>query len=179
MFKRYSQFSGGTADPLVISWPKGIKAQGEVRHQYHHAVDIVPTLLELTGLEMPEEYRGVKQYPLSGVSMATTFDAAPDAKTRKKRQYYAMFGTRGIWEDGWKAATIHPPFAKGNFENDMWELYHVDEDRSESTNPADKYPEKLEALKKTWFEEAEKNLVLPLDDRGPAELLTSERPSDL
>jgi arylsulfatase len=178
MFKRYSQFSGGTADPLVISWPKGIKARGEVRHQYHHAVDIVPTLLELTGLKMPEEYRGVKQYPLSGVSMAYTFDVAPEAKTRKKRQYYAMFGTRGIWEDGWKAATIHPPFSKGDFENDTWELYHVDADRSESTNLAAKYPKKLKALKKAWFEEAEKNLVLPLDDRSPAEILTLERPSE-
>lgn len=178
MFKRYSQFSGGTADPLVISWPKGIKVQGEVRHQYHHAVDIVPTLLELTGLTMPEEYRGVSQYPLSGVSMAYTFDAAPDAKTQKKRQYYAMFGTRGIWEDGWKAAAIHPPFSTGNFENDTWELYHVDADRSESTNLADKHPKKLEALKKAWFKEAEKNLVLPLDDRSPAEILTLERPSE-
>lgn len=178
MFKRYSQFSGGTSDPLIISWPKGIKARGEVRHQYHHAVDIVPTLLELTGIEMPKEYKGVKQYPLSGVSMVYSFDAKPEAPTQKKRQYYAMFGTRGIWENGWTAGTIHPPFSKGNFKNDIWELYHVDEDRSESTNLADKYPEKLEALKKAWFEEAEKNLVLPLDDRSPAEILTLERPSE-
>lgn len=178
MFKRYSQFSGGTSDPLVISWPKGIKAKGEVRHQYHHAVDIVPTLLELTGLEMPEEYKGVEQYPLSGVSMVYSFDAEPDAPTQKKRQYYAMFGTRGIWEDGWAASAIHAPFSKGNFENDVWELYHVDEDRSESINLADKYPEKLEALKKAWFEEADKNLVLPLDDRSAAEILTLERPSE-
>lgn len=179
MFKRYAQFSGGTSDPLVISWPKGIKARGEVRHQYHHAVDIVPTLLELTGLEMPEVYKGTTQYPLNGVSMVYSFDAKPDAPTQKKRQYYAMFGTRGIWEDGWTAATLHSPFAStGNFENDVWELYHVDVDRSESTNLAKEYPEKLEALKKAWFEEAEKNLVLPLDDRPPAEILTIERPSE-
>src|SRR5262249_32483951 len=144
MFKRYSQFAGGTADPLVISWPKRIKARGELRHQYHHSVDIVPTLLEVTGVSMPEVYRGVKQYPLSGVSMAYTFDAEPNAPTRKKRQYYTMFGTRGIWEDGWKASALHAPFGKGHFENDKWELYHVEEDRSESTNLADKYPEKLE-----------------------------------
>ncbi len=179
MFKRYAQFSGGTSDPLVISWPKGIKARGEVRHQYHHAVDIVPTLLELTGLEMPEVYKGATQYPLNGVSMVYSFDAKPDAPTQKQRQYYAMFGTRGIWEDGWTAATLHSPFAStGNFENDVWELYHVDVDRSESTNLAKEYPEKLEALKKAWFEEAEKNLVLPLDDRPPAEILTIERPSE-
>lgn len=177
MFKRYSQFAGGTADPLVISWPKGIKARGEMRHQYHHSVDIVPTLLELTGLEMPEVYRGVKQYPLSGVSMAYTFDAKPDDKTRKDRQYYAMFGTRGIWEGGWKAVAIHPPFGKGDYENDAWELYNVAVDRSESKNLAEEHPEKLEALKKLWFEEAEKNLVLPMDDRIPIELLTTERPS--
>ncbi|CAA0100720.1 Arylsulfatase [BD1-7 clade bacterium] len=178
MFKRYSQFAGGTADPLIISWPKGIKARGELRHQYHHAVDIVPTILELTGLKMPEEYKGVQQYPLSGVSMAYTFNAEPETPTQKHRQYYAMFGTRGIWQDGWKAATIHPPFGKGDFDNDVWELYNVAEDRSETLNLANRYPEKLEELKKAWFEEAEKNLVLPLDDRSPVELLTMERPSE-
>ncbi len=168
MFKRYAQFAGGTNDPLVISWPKGIKARGELRHQYHHAVDIVPTLLELTGVPMPDVYRGVKQYPMSGTSMVYTFDAEPNAPSQKHRQYYAMFGTRGLWEDGWKAATIHPPFGKGNFESDEWELYHVAVDRSESTNLAAQYPEKLAELKKAWFDEAEKNLVLPLDDRTPA-----------
>lgn len=177
MFKRYSQFAGGTADPLIISWPKGIKAKGEVRHQYHHSVDIVPTLLEVAGVEMPETYRGVKQYPLSGTSMAYTFDAKPDGKTQKKRQYYTMFGTRGIWQDGWKAVSIHPPFGKGDFENDRWELYHVDEDRSESTDLSKKYPKKLAELKQAWFEEAEKNLVLPLDDRSALEVLNTERPS--
>jgi len=109
MFKRYSEYAGGTCDPLVISWPKGIKARGEVRNQYHHAVDIVPTILEICGLEMPKVYKGVRQYPLSGVSMRYTFDAAPDAPTQKKRQYYAMLGTRAIWEDGWKAVALHAP----------------------------------------------------------------------
>ncbi|MBO9709077.1 MAG: arylsulfatase [Caulobacter sp.] len=178
MFKRYSEYAGGTACPMVISWPKGIKAKGEVRNQYHHAVDLVPTILECIGIEMPGEFRGVKQHPLSGVSMKYSFEAAPDGPTAKKRQYYAMLGTRGIWEDGWKAAAIHAPLTgKGHFDKDDWELYHVDEDRSESIDLAAKYPEKLQALIKAWFEEAEANNVLPLDDRSAAEVLGVERPS--
>jgi arylsulfatase len=176
MFKRYSQFSGGTCDPLVISWPKGIKAKGEVRHQYHHATDIVPTILDVAGIPMPDEYRGVKQYPVNGVSMRYSFDKA-DAPTTKKRQYYAMLGTRGIWEDGWKASALHAPLSnKGHFDQDKWELFHVDEDRSESKNVADQYPDKLKALIDVWNEEAKNNFVLPLDDRGATELLTIERP---
>ncbi|WP_370980023.1 sulfatase-like hydrolase/transferase [Agaribacterium sp. ZY112] len=177
MFKRYSQFAGGTGDPLVISWPKGIKARGELRHQYHHSTDIVPTILELTGLEMPQVFKGAPQYPLAGVSMAYSFDAKPDGKTQKDVQYYSMFGTRGIWKDGWKAASVHAPFGKGDFENDKWELYHVDVDRSESTDLAAKYPEKLEELKKEWFKQAQENLVLPLDDRTPLEQLLTYRPT--
>ena len=176
MFKRYSEYAGGTACPMIISWPKGIKARGEVRNQYHHAVDLVPTLLECIGIDMPETFRGVKQHPLSGVSMKYSFDA--DGDTRKKRQYYAMLGTRGIWENGWKAAAIHAPLTgKGNFDKDEWELYHVDEDRSESIDLAKEHPEKLEALIKAWFEEADANNVLPLDDRSAAEVLGTERPS--
>lgn len=178
MFKRYSQYAGGTNDPLVISWPKGIKARGELRHQYHHSVDIVPTLLEACGIKMPEVYNGVKQTPLSGVSMAYTFDAEPDAPTQKDVQYYAMLGTRGIWKDGWKAAAVHAPISgKGNFDKDQWELYHVAEDRSESNNLAEEYPEKLQELIDEWFRQAEINKVLPLDDRAAAEILGTERPS--
>ena len=185
MFKRYSEYSGGTCDPLVISWPKGIKARGEVRHQYHHSTDIVPTILDICGLEMPkvykgvDQYQGVDQYPLAGVSMRYTFDAKPDAPTQKKRQYYAMLGTRGIWEEGWRAAALHAPLTgKGNFDKDQWELYNVETDRSESKDLAKEYPEKLQALIKAWFEEAEKNLVLPLDDRSALEQATIERPTD-
>jgi arylsulfatase A-like enzyme len=178
MFKRYAQYSGGTADPLVISWPKGIKARGELRDQYHHSVDIVPTLLDIVGVEMPKVYRGVEQFPLSGVSMRYTFDAAPNAPTQKKRQFYSMLGTRGIWEDGWLAATVHAPFTgKGHFDQDQWQLYHVDQDRSESTDLAKQYPEKLAALKKAWDEEARINLALPVDDRTASEILLLERPS--
>ncbi|HXU13540.1 MAG TPA: arylsulfatase [Terriglobales bacterium] len=176
MFKRYSQYSGGTCDPLVIHWPKGIPAKGEVRHQYHHVTDIVPTILDVIDLEMPKVYRGVEQYPLSGVSMRYTF-ANASAPTQKKRQYYAMLGTRGIWESGWKAAAMHAPLSgAGNFDKDKWELYHVDVDRSESKNLAAQHPDKLKALIAAWFEEADRNFVLPLDDRTPLELLSIQHP---
>ena len=178
MFKRYSQFSGGTCCPLVISWPKGIQARGEIRSQYHHSVDIVPTILDIVGIEMPKVFHGVEQFPLSGVSMKYTFAAKPNAPTQKKRQFFSMLGTRGIWEDGWKAATVHAPFTgKGHFEQDQWELYHVDVDRSESTDLAKQYPEKVAALKKAWDEEARINLALPVDDRTASEILLIERPS--
>jgi arylsulfatase len=180
MFKRYSEYAGGTCDPLVISWPKGINARGGVRNQYHHCTDIVATILDICGLEMPTVYKGVEQIPLSGVSMRYTFDAKPNDSTRKKRQYYAMLGTRGMWEDGWKAAAIHAPCPvdKDHFDKDVWELYNTDEDRSESKNLAKEYPEKLQSLIKTWFEEADKNLVLPLDDRGAIAVLTTYRPTE-
>ena len=180
MFKRYSEYAGGTCDPLVISWPKGIKARGEIRNQYHHSVDIVPTILDICGLEMPKVYKGVEQYPLSGVSMRYTFDATPDAPTQKKRQYYAMSGTRGMWENGWKAASLHAPCPsdQGHFDKDQWELYHTDVDRSESKDLAKGHPEKLQALIKAWFEEAEANMVLPLDDRNVTAVLTTPRPSE-
>jgi arylsulfatase A-like enzyme len=179
MFKRYSQYSGGTDDPLVISWPKGIKAHGELRNQYHHSVDFMPTILDILGIEMPKVYHGVEQFPLSGVSMKYTFDATPDAPTHKKRQYYAMLGSRGIWEDGWFASALHAPLTgKGHFDHDQWQLYHVDVDRSESVDLAKKYPDKLKAMIAAWNEEARTNLVLPLDDRTAVEQLGIERPSE-
>jgi arylsulfatase A-like enzyme len=178
MFKRYSQYAGGTCDPLVISWPKGIKAKGELRHQYHHSTDIVPTILDICGLEMPKVYKGVEQYPMSGVSMRYSFDAKPDAPTQKKRQYYAMLGTRGMWENGWKAVALHAPLTgKGHFDKDGWQLYNTDVDRSESKDLSKEHPDKLQGLIKVWFEEADKNFVLPLDDRTALELLNVERPS--
>ena len=176
MFKRYAQFAGGTCDPMVISWPKGIKAKGEVRHQYHHATDVAATVLDVAGVEMPKEYRGIKQYPLNGTSMRYSFDAK-DAATTRKRQYFAMLGTRGIWQDGWKAATLHAPISgQSHFNDDKWELYHVDEDRSESTNLAEQNPEKLKELIDAWFEEAKNNFVLPLDDRPAVEQAGTARP---
>jgi len=176
MFKRYSQYSGGTCDPMVIHWPRGIAAGGEIRHQYHHATDIVPTILEAVGLEMPATFHGVEQYPLNGVPMNYSFDA-PDVPTTKERQYYAMLGTRGIWQHGWKAAAVHAPISgMGHFDRDRWELYHVDEDRSEAKDLAAEHPEKLQELIDTWFEQAKENQVLPLDDRTALEQLNIERP---
>jgi arylsulfatase len=176
MFKRYAQFAGGTCDPMVISWPKGIKARGEVREQFHHATDVAATVLDVAGLEMPKEYKGIKQYPLNGTSMRYSFDAK-DAPTTRKRQYFAMLGTRGIWQDGWKAAALHAPISgQGKFDEDKWELYHVAEDRSESTNLAEQNPDKLKELIDAWFEEAKNNFVLPLDDRVAVEQLGNPRP---
>jgi len=166
MFKRYSQYAGGTADPLVIHWPKGIKAKGEVRHQYHHCTDIVPTILECCGLTMPDVVNGVKQAPLSGVSMRYSFDGA-SAETRKETQYYEMIGTRGIWHKGWKAATEHGPMLnKGNFDQDRWQLFHTDVDRAEAHDLAEKHPEKVKELADLWLAEAKKNNALPLSDYG-------------
>nr|WP_255605130.1 arylsulfatase [Mycolicibacterium xanthum] len=178
MFKRYSEYSGGTCDPMIVSWPKGMKARGEIRHQYHHATDVAATILDVCGLEMPDTYRGVRQYPMNGVSMQYSFDADPDGPTLRKHQYYEMMGTRGMWEDGWHAAAVHAPLTgKGHFDQDRWELYHVAEDRSESTDLAEKHPEKLEHLKQLWMDEAKRNLVLPLNDQPAVVVAGIERPS--
>ncbi|QSZ66402.1 arylsulfatase [Methanofollis aquaemaris] len=175
MWKRYC-YAGGIADPLVIHWPKGFRARGEVRHQYHHAVDIAPTILECIGLKMPETVKGVTQWPLEGMSMRYSFDA-PGAGSRKETQYYTMLGSRGIWHRGWKAVTTHPTLSGwGRFMEDTWELYHTDTDRSEVRNLAEGNPEMLEHLKALWFHEAGRYGGLPLDDRPAIEVLTSPRP---
>jgi arylsulfatase A-like enzyme len=167
MFKRYSQYQGGVCDPLVISWPAGIKARGELREQYHHCTDIVPTILDCCGVEMPDVVDGHKQTPLPGVSMRYSFDSA-EAPTQKETQYYEMLGTRGIWHQGWKAATEHGPvpIGLGKFDQDRWQLFHTDEDRSEAHDLADQHPDRLEELKALWLEEAKKYDVLPLNDLG-------------
>jgi hypothetical protein len=147
-----------------------------VRNQYHHVTDIVPTLLDCCGLEFPATLNGYDQVPLPGVSMRCTFEDA-DAPTQKRMQYYAMLGTRGIWQDGWKAVTVHGPTSDlGHFDRDEWELYNVDADRSEAQNIAQENPEKLKNLIELWFNEAGKYDVLPLDDRHPEEVLTDPRP---
>ncbi|MGW4386495.1 arylsulfatase [Streptomyces sp. NPDC004685] len=175
MWKRYS-FNGGTCDPCIISWPAGIKARGEVRDQYHHAVDIVPTVLDCLGLELPETVKGHTQVPLQGVSMRYSFDAAtiPSAKST---QFYSMLGTRGIWHDGWKAVTTHPAISGwSKFHQDTWELYHTEVDRSELNDLAEAEPEKLTELIGLWFYEAGVNQAFPLDDRSAMEILTTQRP---
>ena len=170
-FKYFKQVvhRGGVQDPLIIHWPAGIKAKGEIRHQYHHIIDITPTIMDVLGLQAPEEIDGIKQLPFDGTSMVYSFNDA-DAPDRRTRQYYELFGNRAMYLDGWKAVTIHgnrmPWIIAGTFpfEDDVWELYHVAEDFSESNNLADKHPEKLEELKKTWDEEAWKYNVYPLYD---------------
>ena len=163
MFKRYT-YQGGVCDPLVIHWPAGIQSRGEVRDQYHHSTDIVPTIYDVCGVELPETYNGAKQRPLAGVSMRYSFDDA-DAPTRKETQYYEMLGARGIWHEGWKAVTVHGPMsAMKRFEDDQWQLFHTDEDRSEAHDVAEQHPERVEELKALWMEEAKANDVLPLND---------------
>jgi hypothetical protein len=167
MFKRYT-YQGGICDPLVIHWPKGMSARGEVREQYHHSTDIYPTILDACGVEMPDKVNGVEQSPLAGVSMRYSFDAA-DAPTEKKTQYYEMFGQRGLWHEGWKVVTEHGPMVGlGNFDDDTWQLFHTDEDRAESHDLAEQHPEKVKELVDLWFEEARANNVLPLNDLAVA-----------
>ncbi len=175
MWKRYS-YNGGICDPLILAWPEGIKASGEVRHQYHHAIDIVPTVLDCCGIEAPEILNGYTQSPMQGVSMRYTFEAH-DAPTARDTQYYEMLGTRGIWHQGWKAVTRHPPLSdRGHFDQDVWELYHTDADRSEAHNLADEHPDRLQDLINIWWVEAGRNNVLPLDDRIAVEILNQPRP---
>ena len=166
MFKRYSQYAGGTADPMVIHWPKGFKARGEIRDQYHHCTDVVPTILECCGLTMPDVVDGVRQAPMAGVSMRYCFDDA-DVPTRKETQYYEMLSTRGLWHNGWKVSTEHGPMInKGAFDDDRWQLFHTDVDRSEARDLAAEHPEKVEELSELWLAEAKTNNVLPLNDYG-------------
>ncbi|WP_337186923.1 arylsulfatase [Phenylobacterium sp.] len=165
--RRYKQntHGGGIRDPLVVSWPNGLRARGEVRRRFAHACDVVPTLLELIGIEPPAEVAGVKQAPLEGESFAAVLKA-PDAPARAKAQYFEMFGHRGLWKDGWKAVAFHPPGTP--FEADRWELFHLDRDVAETDDFAGREPGKLQAMIDEWWAIAETHKVLPLDDRfGP------------
>ncbi|MDB5430799.1 MAG: arylsulfatase [Caulobacter sp.] len=165
--KRYKQntHGGGIRDPLVISWPKGLTARGELRHQFTHASDMTPTLLDLLGLTKPDTLAGVPQMPFEGVSFSPslTDSAAP---SKAKPQHFEMFGHRGIVQDGWKAVAYHPPGRA--FDGDVWELYHLAEDFSEYEDLAEADPERLKAMVEEWWRQAEAHKVLPLDDRfGP------------
>jgi arylsulfatase len=166
---KQSEHRGGQHDALVVHWPNGIQAKGEVRSQYHHISDIAPTIMQAAGVTVPEEYHGVEQQPMDGVSMMYAFNNA-DAPNQKKRQYYEMFGNRAIWVDGWKAVTLHADRMPWDvnvtlpFDEDEWELYHVAKDFSESTNVADQNPEKLAELVEIFDEEAWKYNVYPLYD---------------
>lgn len=166
---KQSEHRGGQHDALVVHWPNEIKAKGEIRNQYHHISDLAPTIMEAAKIEFPVEYHGIKQQPFDGVSMMYSFDNA-NAPNIKKRQYYEMFGNRAIWQDGWKAVSLHAKRMPWDvnvvmpFESDEWELYNVAEDFSESTDLAKQHPEKLAELKKVFDEEAWKYNVYPLYD---------------
>jgi arylsulfatase len=164
-FKFYKQntHEGGIHVPLIIKWPKGVKDTGSLRDQFHHVNDIVPTIYEAIGITPPDTYRGLEQMPISGVAMNYTFDDK-EVKTRKLVQYYEMVGHRGIYANGWKAVTRHTPGV--SFDDDVWELYHVEADRSETNDLAKQEPDRLNELIALWWEEAENEGVLPLDDRG-------------
>ncbi|MGY9073735.1 MAG: arylsulfatase [Acidimicrobiales bacterium] len=161
--RRYKQntHGGGIRDPLVVHWPERIPDPG-LRHQFCHASDVLPTLLDLVGLEAPPEVAGVKQTPLEGDSFAATV-SNPNAKTNKTSQYFEMFGHRGMWRDGWKAVAFHPPGTP--FEQDVWELFNLETDFNETTDLAATHPEMLADLQAAWWAEAEAHQVLPLDDR--------------
>lgn len=162
--RRYKQntHGGGIRDPFVIAWPKGIPARGELRHQFCHASDVAPTLLELVGVGAPETILGVTQMAMEGESFATSL-TEPATPSKASAQYFEMFGHRGIVHGGWKAVAFHPsgqPFA-----NDRWELYNLENDFNEVDDLAAARPEKLEELVDLWWREAEAHQVLPLDDR--------------
>jgi arylsulfatase len=160
---------GGTRNGLVVHWPQGIKAKNEVRGQFHHVIDIAPTVLEVCQLPEPKSVNGVVQRPLEGVSMAYTFDDAT-AKDRHTTQYFEIFANRAIYHDGWVAGTVHrAPWEYkprvDSFDKDKWELYHVAEDFSQANDLAADNPEKLKELQEIFLKEALKYSVLPLDDR--------------
>ena len=155
------------SDPLIVHWPKGIAARGEVRGQYAHVVDVAPTILAALGLDAPKLLDGVPQRPLEGVSFAHTFNDAA-APTRKRVQYYEMIASRALWADGWKAVVEQPqgdPLTDEVLARQKWELYHVERDFSECDDLAATHPEKLAELVEQWWVEAGKYNVLPLDSR--------------
>ena len=162
--RRYKQntHGGGIRDPLVISWPRGLAARGELRHQFCHASDFAPTILDVVGVRPPEAVNGVRQMPLEGTSFAASLRDA-GAPSKAEAQYFEMFGHRGVVKDGWKAVAFHPPGAA--FEQDVWELYHLERDFNETEDLAAKEPARLKALVDEWWRQAEAHQVLPLDDR--------------
>jgi arylsulfatase len=185
-FQRWKRevHEGGVADPCIVSWRKGIPARGEVREQYTHAVDVTPTVLELLDIEPPHSIKGVQQSRIHGVSFAHTLTEAA-APSRHETQYYEMLGNRAIYHRGWKASTYHGTQGMiydgvtdpdKHFDEDRWELYHVEQDFSEAHDLAAEYPEKVRELEAVWWAEAGKYDVLPLDARTIGRALGRPRP---
>jgi len=167
--KQIASNYGGTRNGMVVHWPKGITGKGEVRSQWHHVIDIAPTILEAAGLPEPKTVNGVAQTPIEGVSMLYTFNDAK-AKDRRLTQYFEIFGNRAIYHDGWFAGTVHKapwePEPRATLENDTWELYNTRIDFSLVDDLAKKNPEKLKEMQEIFIKEAIRYPVLPIDDRG-------------
>lgn len=172
--RRYKQntHAGGVQDPLIVTWPKGLRERG-VRNQFHHVMDIVPTILEILEMTAPEQIDGVPQMDIHGTSMKYSFND-PSVPTRKRAQIFEMFGHRAIWVDGWKAVCWHKRY--GNYDDDAWELYDTTQDFAEAHDLAKAEPERLKELIERWWSEAGRYDVLPLDDRGFAERRAMARP---
>jgi arylsulfatase A-like enzyme len=175
MWKRY-EFNGGTSDPCILSLPSALGQGGQIRHQYHHAIDVVPTILDLLDVTPPGVIKGYVQSSFDGVSMRYSV-GDPSAPSARKTQFYSMLGSRGIWHEGWKAITTHPTISGwSHFNDDTWELYHTDVDRSELHDLAAAQPDRLREMINLWFAEAGANGAFPLDDRSPLEILSTPRP---
>ena len=166
--KQVASHFGGTRNGMVVHWPKGIKSKGEIRSQFTHVTDVAPTVLEAAGLPFPKMVNGTEQTPFAGTSFLYSFDNAGAPETHTT-QYFEMFGNRGIYHEGWTASTRHSiPWLMADLpplEDDVWELYYVDEDFSQSNNLAESNPEKLKELQDLFMKEAIENHVLPIDDR--------------
>jgi len=170
-FKRDTH-EGGVCDPLIVHWPERFGQPGETHHQYVHAIDVAPTLLDLIGITAPAEINGTAQTPFDGVSFAESL-ADGSVASRHVTQYYEMLGSRALYHDGWKAVVFHPPAmmaydgsdARRSFDDDVWELYHVAADFSECHDVAAQFPDKLRELQELWWAEAERNQVLPLNNQ--------------
>jgi arylsulfatase A-like enzyme len=182
--KQVSSHFGGTRNPLIVRWPKGIRAKGELRTQFHHVIDIAPTVLEASDIREPKAVNGVEQKPIEGVSMLYSFN---DGKVQSRRtvQYFEMLGNRGIYKDGWMASARHGRLpwetagASGDFNQDTWELYNLSEDFTQADDLAAKHPEKVKELQAAFLVEAKKYNVLPLDDRMSERFDASLRPNPL
>jgi arylsulfatase len=166
--KQVASHFGGTRNGMVMHWPKGMKARSGVRSQFHHVIDVAPTALEAAKIPQPKTVAGIAQRPMDGVSMLYSTDD-PKAADRRTTQYFEMFGNRGIYHEGWVACTRHSiPWLivpLPSVKDDVWELYHIDDDFSEANNLAARHPDKLKELQAVFLKEAERNRVLPIDDR--------------
>lgn len=183
--KQVASHFGGTRQGMCVAWPARIKDAGGVRNQFHHMIDVAPTILEVCKIAAPVTVDGIKQRPIEGVSMAYTFDAeSAAAPTRRRTQYFEMFGNRGIYHDGWYANTrpISPPWNLGATPDPdvvgsyQWELFNLEEDWTQSRDLAAEHPQKLKQLQAVFMEEAEKYRVFPLDNSLATRMVTP-RPS--